>query len=141
MKAKRYRKIGPIMSRLGARPAQVWQIQCHGKSMRVETYGMCHWSRVVFLWEDGRKFYRLTRNMKTWGEKGDKNTPRKEYFCCHMARQYVGEQNCFVEFFNNLREHSEIPTPEIFAQVIQELGLDKATAERYVCFYKRHFCS
>ena len=118
-----------------------WQIQCHGKRCEVRTYGLCHWSKVVFLWKNGREFYKLTRNMKVWAGKNDNDIYRREYFRGRLVRRYIGQQNCFVEFFEFLRAHSCRSTQKSFSRVAQQLGLDKKTADKYISYYQQCFCS
>ncbi len=118
-----------------------WRIQCRGKQCEVRTYGLCTWSKVVFRWRNGREFYRLTRNMKIFGEKGDENTPRREYFRGRLVRRYIGFQNCFVEFCTFLWKFSKRPTQHSFSQAAQILKLDKRTTDKYISFYRQCFCS
>lgn len=117
-----------------------WRIQCHGKRCEVRTYGLCIWSKVVFRWRNGREFYRLTRNMKIFAEKGDENTYRREYFRGRIVRRYIGFQNCFVEFCAFLWKYRNYPNKKRFSRAVQELGLDKKTADKYISFYQQCFC-
>ena len=117
-----------------------WRIQCHGKRLKVRSYGLCHWSKVIFLWENGREFYKLTRNMKILAEKGDKDIPRREYFRGRLIRRYIGLQNCFVEFCEFLWKHRNYPTSKRFSLAAQALRLDKKTTNKYINFYQQCFC-
>ncbi len=116
------------------------QIQCCGKQLEIRSYGLCHWSKIVFLWENDREFYKLTRNMKIWAEKGDNNAFRREYFQGRLIRQYIGPQNCFVEFCEFLWKHRNYPTRKRFSLAAQALKLDEKTTNKYVNFYQQCFC-
>ncbi len=116
------------------------QIQYCGKRLETRSYGLCHWSKVVFLWKNGREFYKLTRNMKIWAERNDKYFPRREYFRGRLVRRYIGPQNCFVEFCEFLWKHRNYPTKKRFSQVALALGLDKKRTNKYINFYQQCFC-
>ncbi len=116
------------------------QIQYCGKRFETRSYGLCHWSRVVFLWKNGREFYKLTRNMKVWVEKGDNDVYRREYFRGRLVRRYAGPQNCFVEFCEFLWEHGNYPTKKRFSQVAQALRLNRKATDKYTNFYQQCFC-
>jgi len=117
-----------------------WQIQCQGKRFEVRSYGFCHWSKVIFLWKNGREFYRLTRNTKILAEKGDENLYRTEYFRGQLTRRYLGPQNCFVEFCQFLWKFRSYPTQKRFSQAAQVLKLDERVANKYTNFYQQYFC-
>ena len=119
---------------------KVWRIQVHGKRLIVKSYGFCHWNKVIFLWKNGREFYKLTRNMKIWLEKGDDNTFRREYFKGNLVRKYIGWQNCFVEFCEFLWKHRNYPTRKRFSLAAQALKLDEKTTNKYINFYQQCFC-
>ncbi len=117
-----------------------WQMQCHGKRFEVRSYELCHWSKVVFLWKNNREFYKLTRNMKIWAEKDDKDVPRREYFRGRLIRRYIGLQNCFVEFCEFLWKYRNYPTRKRFSLAAQALKLDEKTTNKYIDFYQQCFC-
>ncbi len=116
-----------------------WSLHFNRKRFKIRGYGFCHWSKVIFLWEDGEEFYRLTRNMKIWAEKGDENIFRSEYFKGRLIRRYKGLHNCFVEFCEFLWKYPDYPDQEIFSNVVKTLKLDKITADKYIKFFQECF--
>ncbi len=120
---------------------RIWRMQVHGKRIIVKSYGLCHYWRVIFLWRNGREFYRLERDMKIWRKKTDNETPRREYFKGNLVRKYIGWQNCFVEFCEFLWKCRNYPTKKRFSQAAQALGLDEKTTSKYMIFFQECFYS
>ncbi|MDD5032041.1 MAG: hypothetical protein PHR36_03265 [Patescibacteria group bacterium] len=119
---------------------KIWRVLAHNRRVVVKSFGFCHWQKVIFLWRNGREFYRLERNLGNCPGKADGEIPREEYFRGQLVREYVGQQNCFVEFCEQLWKHRRPPSKEKFSQVESSLGLDRATAKNYISFYRQCFC-
>lgn len=116
-----------------------WQIICCGRRFEVRSYGMCYWSKIIFLWENGVEFYKLERNVSILSQQNDENIPRTEYFNGLLIRQYTGPRNCFLEFCQFLRDDFDYPVRERFLEVAKALALDNKIADRYGSFYKQCF--
>ncbi len=109
---------------------------CGSKRFEVRSYGLCQWSKIVFL-RGGGEFYKLTRHV---GVEEDETVERTEYFHRRIVRRYLGPQNCFLEFCDFLQDCEIFPSEERFLQAAQALGLDAETAQKYGAFYRRCFC-
>lgn len=118
-----------------------WDARILDKEFKIRAYGFCHWSEVVFLSVDGKEFYKLVRNMKNWFEKKNKKTQRKEFFEGKIARRYLGEKNCFVEFCQNFLGCQTMSDLKRFKKVGKELNLKPRILELYIKFFKEFFQS
>lgn len=114
-----------------------WKRKWHGKRFKIRSYGLCAWKKVVFLWPNGREFYRLEKDMETFWNKGDRKALRKEYFRGHLKREYFGRQNCFIEFCFFCRDRRSVP--KRLTLVAKKLNLKTEILYTYVKFYQQCF--
>ena len=57
-----------------------WEVQQNGKKYIIRSYGLCYWTKIVFLWKkNGRTFYRVVRNTDNFHIHDDSKIKRKEY--------------------------------------------------------------
>jgi len=118
-----------------------WSRQKYGQRFIIRSYGLCQWKKVIFLWENSQEFYRLERDMDTYWEKDDEYALRKEYFQGELKREYLGQQNCFIEFCGLFRKKRTFPKQEEFFLAGQVLRLEKGILKIYIEFYQRWFGS
>ncbi len=112
--------------------------EINGKKFEVRSYGLCQFEEVAFLWPDGKRFYRLKRDLKIWAKEGDEKTPRIEYFNGREKRRYLGPQNCFVEFCETIKRCQK-PSDQTFLLVGQALKLEEGILDLYIKFLKKFF--
>ncbi len=127
-----------------SRPVEYFIVR-HGKFFIMKRWGYCFWTKIVFYWinkilflgENGRReFYRLE---KEEAEKEDRFTIRKEYFEGEKEREYVGQQNCFIEFFSFFEEDLIFPNQNRFIEAAEKLKLETSVAKKYIDFYTKFF--
>ncbi len=99
-------------------------------------YGFCQWTKVAFAW-CSKEFYKLTRTVSASIE--DEQSERKEYFHNRLVRQYLGKQNCFIEFCDFLETCEAKSMRQKVLLAAQALKLDMKTARMYMNFYRKVF--
>lgn len=76
---------------------QAWEILINEKILILKRYGsFCRWNKLT-LEKDSREVYRIEHNAE-YGENGDDEGLRKEFFDNNLFREYIGNRFSFVEY-------------------------------------------
>ncbi len=108
-----------------------YSVKINGKKFKIKSYGFCVWNKVIFLWDDGKEFYRLSRNLKS--PRDDKGISRREYSNNKLIRIYKGPQNCFIELIEFILKGGDLNTAK------KLLKFCKKTFDNYLRLFKSAF--
>jgi len=106
----------------------IWETEILGRKFIVERFGVCFWQRIRLLEEreEQTEVYRLDLG-------GDYKT-RREFFLGKQIREYLGNQPCFVEFWELANQLGRAPS---LGETKTKIGMSQKVAGRYQGILKR----